>query len=337
LSPRVFTNPLRTPDGARFPGISREELQAVAAFAPHLPPTPLHDAQALARALGLSQLLIKDETHRWGLNAFKITGVSYALEQWCGRLGVQTGDVTIVCASAGNHGRAVARAARDRRVPCRVYLPADALQARVAAIRSEGAEIVQISGSYEEAVERAARDAVESGSLLVSDTTPPGSDEIPSLILRGYTRIFSEAASAWTAPPDVMVVQGGVGGLVGAAAAWVRTEEPGMTLIASEPEGSACLMASARAGRLTELPQTAPTSMVCLRCAAPNAAAWPLIAAGVDGFVSVTDDEAAAAVRSLGEAGIESGASGACGLAALTAIAPDFAGRRAMIVVTEGP
>jgi diaminopropionate ammonia-lyase len=76
--------------------------------------------------------------------------------------------------------------------------------------------------------------------------------------------------------------------------------------------------------------------MVCLRCAAPNAAAWPFIADGVDGFVAVTDDEAASAVAMLAEAGIESGASGACGLAALAAIAPDYAGRRAMIVVTEG-
>ena len=337
MSPRVFANPLRTPDGARLPDIPRQELDAVAAFAPHLPATPLHDARALARALGLAQLLIKDETHRGGLNAFKITGVSYAHDRWRGGLGIQGGGVTIVCASAGNHGRAVARAARDRGVPCRVYLPADALPARVAAIRNEGAESVQISGSYEEAVERAACDAAESGALLVSDTTPPGSDEMPSLILRGYTRIFSEAAAVWNRPPDLMVVQGGVGGLVGAAAAWVRTQEPGMTLIASEPTGSACLMASARAGRLTVLPQTAPTSMVCLRCAAPNAAAWPFIAAGVDGFVAVTDDEAAAAVSWLAEAGIESGASGACGLAALSAIAPDFAGRRAMIIVTEGP
>src|SRR5688500_16758515 len=143
LSSRVFANPLRTPNGARFPGISREELEAVAAFAPHLPPTPLHDARALARALGLSQLLIKDETHRRGLNAFKITGVSYALDQRRGGVGLSRGDMTIVCASAGNHGRAVARAARDRGRPCRVYLPADALAARVEAIRGEGAHIVQ--------------------------------------------------------------------------------------------------------------------------------------------------------------------------------------------------
>lgn len=303
------------------------------AFAPHLPATPLHDVGALAGRLGLARLLIKDETHRWGLNAFKITGAGYALEHALSS--GQRPPTEIICASAGNHGRAVARAARDRALPCRVYLPADALPARVAAIGAEGAEVVQLPGSYEDAVAAAARHARESGAMLVSDTTA-GADEIPALIVRGYTRIFSEAAAAWTTPPDLIVVQGGVGGLVGAAAGWIRTRLPGATLIAAEPEGSACLMESARAGRAITLPSTTPTSMVCLRCATPNAAAWPLIAAGVDGFVTVSDDEAAAAVEMLAADGIESGASGACGLAALAAIAPEFPGRTAMVIVTEG-
>ena len=303
-------------------------------FAPHFAATPLHDAEALARRLGLARLLIKDETHRWGLNAFKITGASYAIAHAIDAM--PRGPVSITCASAGNHGRAVARAARDRGLPCRVYLPADALPARVEAIRGEGAEVVQLAGSYEDAVALAAQGARQSGALLVSDTTERD-DHIPAMIVRGYTRIFSEAAAAWSAPPDLIVVQGGVGGLVGAAAGWIRSRLPGATLIAAEPEGSACLLASARAGKAVTLPSTSPTSMVCLRCAAPNAAAWPFIAAGVDGFVTVTDQEAAAAVETLAAAGIESGASGACGLAALSAIATEFPGRSAMIVVTEGP
>lgn len=304
------------------------------AFARDLPATPLHEAAELARALGLARLFIKDETNRWGLNAFKITGAGYALARAIdGGPGAPT---AIVCASAGNHGRAVARAARDRGLPCRVYLPADALPRRVAAIRAEGAEVVQLAGSYEDAVGAAARHARESGALLVSDTTE-GRDEIPALIVRGYTRIFSEAAASWPAPPDLIVVQGGVGGLVGAAAGWIRTRLTGATLIAAEPMGAACLTESARAGRAITLPSTSPTAMVCLRCATPNAAAWPLIAAGVDGFVTVSDDEAAAAVGMLASAGIHSGASGACGLAALAAIAPQFPGRSAMVIVTEGP
>ena len=287
---------------------------------------------ALAAELGLARLLIKDETARWGLNAFKITGAGYAMAAWHGpRPGA------VVTASAGNHGRAVARAARDRGLPCRVFLPADALPARVQAIRDEGADVVQIDGTYEEAVARAGEDAAVTGALLVSDTTPPGDPEIPALIVRGYTRIFSEAASAWDTPPDLVVIQGGVGGLVGAAAGWMRTRLPEATLIAVEPEGAACLRESARAGHPITLAETTPTSMVCLRCATPNSAAWPFIAAGVDGFVAVSDAEADAAVRALGRVGIAAGASGACGLAGLTAIASEFPERAALIVVTEGP
>ena len=241
----------------------------------------------------------------------------------------------MVTASAGNHGRAVARVARERGLPCRVFLPADALSARVAAIRAEGADVMQIAGSYEDAVAQAAAYASEAGALLVSDTSPPGDPQIPSLIMRGYTRIFSEAAAAWSTPPDLVVIQGGVGGLVGAAAAWIRTRLPDATLIAAEPEGSACLLASARAGRPVALAETAPTSMVCLRCAAPSAAAWPFIASGVDAFVTVTDDEARDALDALARQGIPAGASGACGLAGLTAVAPAFPNATALIVVTE--
>jgi diaminopropionate ammonia-lyase len=282
--------------------------------------------------MGLSRLLIKDETSRWGLNAFKITGASYAMAAGP----VLSSSTRIVAASAGNHGRAVARAARDRGLPCQVFLPADALPARVRAIRGEGADVVQVDGTYEDALARAEAEASRTGAMLVSDTAPPGDPAVPALILRGYTRIFSEAAAQWPEPPDVIVVQGGVGGLVGAAAGWTRTRRPEAMLLAAEPEGAACLRESARAGRPITLPSTAPTSMVCLRCATPSAVAWPFIASGVDGFVTVSDDEAGVAVRTLEGIGIAAGASGACGLAALTAVASEFRSRAAMIIVTEG-
>ncbi len=329
-------------------GFAAHEITDVLAFARERPATPLVDAGTLASSLGLSRLLIKDESARWGLNAFKITGASYALDRWRGDDGVERldGSRRLICASAGNHGRAVARAARERGLPCQVFLPADALPSRVEAIRSEGADVVQIDGTYEDALTRAGEAAREPHTLLVSDTSDQvdaredagrhQAPRIPDLIVRGYSRVFAEAADAWDAPPDVIVAQGGVGGLVAAAAGWMRTMLPGAMLVAAEPEGAACLMESARAGRLTALPSTRATSMVTLRCAEPSASAWPFVAAGVDAFVAVTDDEAAGAVRALGSIGIDSGASGACGLAALTAVAQDVRGRSAMIVVTEG-
>lgn len=332
-------NPLRR----EAPGLTERELDDVAAYAPARGTTPLREAPALAASLGLSRLMVKDETARWGLNAFKIAGAGYALDRWRGASGGASPPLTLVTASAGNHGRAVARVARERGLACRVFVPANAHAGRIRAMRADGADVVQLDGSYEDALDRAAAESRAPGTLLVSDTAsaaaapaPADRESIPALIVRGYTRIFAEAAAAWPAPPDVVVVQGGVGGLVAAAAGWMRTVLPGAYLIAAEPEGADCLRASARAGRAIRLPSTRATSMIYLRCAEPSAAAWPLIAPGVDAFVAVTDREAEDAVRALAAEGIETGVSGACGLAALTAVAGDFKGRSAMIVVTEG-
>lgn len=339
---RLFRNPLRR---ARA-GFTPREIADVAAFARERPPTPLVDAAGLAATLGLARLFIKDETARWDLNAFKITGASYALDRWRDANGERLDNACrLICASAGNHGRAIARAARERGLSCQVFLPSDALPARVEAIRGEGAHVVRVDGTYEDALARAAEAARAPGTFLVSDTSADDAADavkdaapgIPDLIVRGYSRVFAEAAAAWDAPPDVLVVQGGVGGLVAAAAGWMRTMLPDAMLIAAEPEGAACLMESARAGRLTSLGSTRATSMVCLRCAEPSAAAWPFVASGVDAFVAVTDAEAAGAVRALASEGIAAGASGACGLAALTAVAPELRSQSALIVVTEGP
>lgn len=336
LSPRLLTNPLRRDT----PGFAPAELDDVAAFAPERGATPLREAPGLAASLGLSRLIVKDETARWGLNAFKIAGASYALDRWRGPDGAARPPLTLVTASAGNHGRAVARAARERGLACRVFVPGDAHADRIAAMRADGADVVQLAGSYEAALDRAERESRAPDMLLVSDTasaaTEGGPASIPALIVRGYTRVFAEAAAVWGEPPGVVVVQGGVGGLVAAAAGWLRAALPGAYLIAAEPEGADCLRASARAGRAIRLPSTRATSMVYLRCAEPSAAAWPYVAQGVDGFVAVDDQEAEAAVRALAAEGIATGVSGACGLAALTAVAGDCQGRSAMIVVTEG-
>lgn len=330
-SERLTPNPLRGTPLAADAG----QLEAVAAFAPDRPATPLVDAPSLAAGLGLAQLLIKDESSRWGLNAFKITGVSYALS----RLSTGTAFSRLVCASAGNHGRAVARAARDRGVRCRVHLPIDALPARVDAIRQEGADIAYAE-TYEQALAAAEADARAHGSLLLSDTsaTPDGDSEarLPSFIMHGYMRVFIEAATQWPAQPDAIIVQGGVGGLVGAASAWLATAALDATLIVAEPEGSACLRASALAGAPVVLPSTAPTSMVCLRCARPSMAAWPWVSTGVDGFVTVSDRETDAALSALAAEGIRSAPSGACGLAAAMALAPELRDRTVLVIVTEG-
>ncbi len=357
---QYWLNPAVRRDGL-FTGLfTDDEYRAVEAYYAsqrHLAPTPLRRASTLAARLDLARVDIKDESHRFGLSAFKITGARYAAH----RLGhgVARG---LVCATAGNHGRAVARVAAEQRVPCTIFVPAartidDAERAtrqrRIRDMQEDGATVVEVDGSYEDAVRRAAAHGESTGAAVVSDVSWPGYEAIPRSIMAGYTHILEEAAAQWEHAPDVVFVQGGVGGLVCAAASWLarrfRAERP--RLVACEPDGAACLLESARAGAPAALAGELRTIMAGLRCAAPSPLAWPAIADGVDAFVSVPDGLALEAMRRLLDEAppITAGPSGACGVAALIAVAgaPELAairtacgwGRstRVLAIVTEGP
>jgi threonine dehydratase len=162
---------------------------------PELKPTPLHHMPALARALGVGQVLVKDETGRFGLNAFKLLGARFAIETLRAEGSLQPGQ-TVVCASEGNHGRAVARAAREAGCAARVYMAADAAPSRVDAIAGEGATVIRVSGSYDDAVRMLGADAAANGWTIVSDTSWEGYERIPRLIMLGYTRMMDEMIQA---------------------------------------------------------------------------------------------------------------------------------------------
>ncbi|HWQ33405.1 MAG TPA: diaminopropionate ammonia-lyase [Blastocatellia bacterium] len=334
-----------------------EEYAEVAAFYDHqqqIRPTPLRHLPELAAQLGIGELMLKDETARAGLPAFKITGVAFTLEQ-LRRAGRLTSDAVLVAATAGNHGRALARAAHDRGLKARIYVPVDAAPARIAAIKDEGAEVVTSSGNYDFAVRQAAEDAAANGWIVVSDTSWPGYEQIPSWIKAGYTRVVAEAAAQWDRPPDIVLVQGGVGGLVCAALSWFcfhdGDERP--FFIACEPAGSACLLAAAMAGHPVTLPDPPATMMECLRCGEGSSIALPVITAAADAFIAIDDEWCAAAMRMLAhpagsDPAIAAGASGACGLASLLALLRDEtlaplreaarinAQSRVLVIATEG-
>jgi diaminopropionate ammonia-lyase len=357
---------------AQFAGLfDSGDYQTVAAFYaahPDLKATPLQSLPGLASDVGVGALLVKDESHRFGVEAFKIAGAQYAID----RLGPDAIARGLVCATAGNHGRAVARVAMERHTRCTVFLPAgnpDAhpieratRAARIDAMRADGADIVESDGTYEEAVGRAAEFARTSGATIVSDTSWPGYDAIPRSIMAGYTHLMQEARQQWDAPPDVVFIQGGVGGLVCASASWFAFQyrERRPLLIACEPDPSACLLESARAGRLVRLLDTtasspeARTMMAGLRCQTPSPAAWPTIQSGIDAFVSIPDHFAVEAMERLarpssGGPVIAAGPSGACGVGSLIAVMREGIlgqlGRsfgisrstRVMAIVTEGP
>jgi diaminopropionate ammonia-lyase len=320
---------------------------------PDLTPTPLVHLPHLAQSIGLADILVKDESVRFGMNAFKIVGVAYAVHRLLLAPSGQTPDApgvhnvrTLVCATEGNHGRAVARVARDAGLRAIVYMRRSAAEARVDAIRDEGAVIVLVDGTYDDAVRRMAADAARARDMtIVSDTAWPGYEEIPRAIMAGYTWIMTEAARQWAPhPPDVVVVQAGVGGLAGAVAAWLRTRTGTRPhFICAEPTGAACVRASIEAGRPVSL-VPGDTIMAGLRCGEVSSLALPVLAATVDACVGVDDEAAVAAIDQLrkpidGDPAIDAGASGACGLAALqgwlssASVAP---GSCAFVINTEG-
>ncbi len=319
------------------------DLDAFYGRHPELQPTPLRSLPRFAQALGVGELHIKDESSRFGLNAFKSLGVRYTVDR-LQREARLPRTATLVCASAGNHGRAVARVAHDLRLSARVYMSSASSDAPRRAIASEGAEVAIVNGSYEDAVHVMAADATAHGWTIISDTSWTGYDEIPSLIMLGYTRIITEVRTQLGKAPDAVFVQGGVGGLVCGVAAGLVHEwgEARPRLIACEPSNAACLLASARAGSVTTIDGPLNTIMSGLRCAAPSPVAWGIIAQLADAFVAIDDAQTIAAMRMLArpiatDPAIESGPSGACGFASLVRVMRDVTLRPVRTSVGLGP
>jgi diaminopropionate ammonia-lyase len=310
---------------------AEEYARQRAFFTTHEAATPLRSCPGLAAALGIGALAVKDETSRFGLPAFKSLGVEFAIHELAARGDLPAG-TTLVCASAGNHGRAVARAARSAGLGAVIFLDAGVAAARVAAIEGEGARVVRVAGSYDDAVRDAAAYAAEIGGLVVSDTSWEAYTQIPRDIMLGYTRLMDEAAAAWTAggPPDLLLVQAGVGGLLAAVASWSAwtygADRP--RLVAVEPSRAACVQASARAGRPTVVEGPLTTTMAGLRCGEVSPLAFDAVAPLADAYVAIDDEWTFAAMRRLahpaaGDPTLAVGPSGAAGVGAVIALRED--------------
>jgi diaminopropionate ammonia-lyase len=272
-------------------------------------PTPVH---RLDTGLALGGVHVKDESSRLGLPAFKILGASWAAERL---VRDEPAVHTLVAASAGNHGRAVARVASLRGLSCRVFLPARSLPVRREAIAGEGAEVVVVDGSYEDAVAAAELAATDDGVALLADV---GGGATAEWVIDGYATLFTEAAAQ--ADYDVIVVPVGVGSLAAAAAR--HGAHVGALVVGVEPVTAACLGASLAHGAPTTVP-TPGTTMAGLDCADVSPAAWPTLRAGITGTVAVTDDQASLAMGELAETGLAIGESGAATLGALRALVTD--------------
>ena len=291
-----------------------------------LSPTPTRRLPGLALELGLAGLAAKDESGRFGLNAFKLLGARFAIETLLKEKGLRRGN-TLVCASEGNHGRAVARAARDAGCSARVYMAHDVAPARANAIAGEGAEVIRVDGSYDDAVRILQADAIANGWTIVSDTAWPGYERIPFLIMLGYTRMMDEISKQGSGIGDqgldAVFVQGGVGGLLCAVASWCAFHRPGCKVISVEPTQAACLEASARAGHPVAVDGPLQTTLAGLRNREVSPLAFESLLPNVDAFMAIDDEWAFEAMRALNANGIKAGASGSAALGGLLALCRD--------------
>ena len=197
------------------------EVQAFHAGLPGYAPTPLAEVPALAAGLGVGRVFVKDESARLGLPAFKVLGASWAVHQVLSRRPAG-GEVVLVTATDGNHGRALARMARVFGQRAHVFVPGGVHPTAVAAIAAEGAKVTEIAGTYDEAVRLAAEAARGPSAELVQDAGWPGYEQVPGWIVDGYSTLFAEIdaqlAAAGAAGPALVVIPAGVGSLAQAAA-----------------------------------------------------------------------------------------------------------------------
>jgi diaminopropionate ammonia-lyase len=336
MAMRARVNPFFEPEVTAL--IPDPEVRRFHRSLPRYAATPLHECAALAHGLGLAELRIKDESQRFGLGAFKALGASWALHRIRAR---QTGPMTVSAATEGNHGRAVAWAARLLGLPAVIFIPAHSAPARVAGLRQEGAQVELVEGSYDAAVRRCAELSATRGWQVVSDTGYPGYLEIPGWIAEGYATLFEEAeeqrAAAGLAPPDVVLIQAGVGGLLHSAVTHFRRAGDQPILVAVEPVAADALFASINSPDGAPRPASGgqDSIMAGLNCGAVSLTAWPVVRRGVELFLTVEDRWAEAALRLLarpreGDPPIVAGETGAAGLAGLLALlqAPELAAAR---------
>lgn len=314
--------------------------------------------KGLAGELGIGKVFLKDESKRFGLNAFKALGASFAVARIAaGKLpgaidakelpalgelrdklmSAGIGPLTFVTATDGNHGRAVAWSARMLGSKAVVFMPKGAAGSRVEAIRNEGAEVIVTDSNYDEAVRTASAYASEAGGVIVQDTAWEGYTEVPDMIMQGYLTMLSEIMEQLSEMgedmPSHVILQAGVGSFAGSMLAGLDSQHlrrmPKAVIV--EPVNAACyfLSASSRAAGMARVDGELSTIMAGLACGEPNPRAWAAIMRLAAAFTAVDDAVAEEGMRMLAypagdDPAIVSGESGAVGAGLLSHIMADY-------------
>ena len=335
--------------------MSLEEAEKARAFHKSFPQydrTPLTALEHMAEFLGLGRLYVKDESYRFGLNAFKVLGGSYAIARFIAKetgrdvselpysvltseeLKKEFGQATFFTATDGNHGRGVAWAANRLGQRAVVHMPKGTTRARLENIAREGAQVDIQELNYDDCVRLAAREAAETPrGVIVQDTAWEGYEEIPSWIMEGYGTMAMEAGEqlkeAGDERPTHVFVQAGVGSLAGAVVGYfanLYADNPPIFVVV-EAQAADCLYQGAKAGdgAIRTVGGDMETIMAGLACGEPNTISWDILKNHVKVFISLPDWAAAQGMRMLaapikGGAPITSGESGAAPFGALAAI-----------------
>ena len=304
--------------------------------------TPLLSVPTLAAHCGVVQIHLKDERNRMGLGSFKALGAAHAIARTAWDV-VEGGDWskalagrTFVTASAGNHGLSVAAGAALFGAQAVIYLAETVPESFAARLRAKGAEVVREGNDYEASMNAAETAAARNDWTLLSDSSWPGYTELPYLVMEGYLQLAAEAAQQIPAPTHILL-QAGVGGLAAAVAAHARKvwgDAP--QIIVVEPEAAPALMESIRAGKVVDT-QGPVSAMGRLDCKTPSMIALQGLARDADLLVTLSEEEAAAAVVTLQTEGLATTLSGGAGIGALTAGLNLPAEARVFAILSEGP
>lgn len=308
----------------RFGPENAKKVRAFHASFPEYAVTPLAQLDGLAKELHVANIWVKDESYRFGLNAFKVLGGSYTIGNYLAhRLGMdiselsyekliskevhdKIGDITFVTATDGNHGRGVAWTANRLHQKSVVYMPKGSALERLNNIRALGADASITDLNYDDAVRLANEGAEKNGWVMVQDTAWPGYEDIPGWIMEGYTTMAAEAVEQLKgAKPTHIFLQAGVGAMSGGITGFFADlygdeERPIITIV--EPNKADCIYRTAEAddGQLHFVKGDMNTIMAGLACGEPCTIGWKVLHDHADNFVSMPDYVAAEGMRVLG-------------------------------------
>lgn len=310
---------------------------------PGYAPTPLVSLSSLAKQLEVDRIDFKDESPRFGLGSFKALGGAYAvsvilIKHLSEKLGrpvsledltnndhhIHTQEITVTCATDGNHGRSVAWGAQQFGCECIIFIHRDVSTGRKEAIEKYGATVIRVDGNYDDSVRIADEEAAKNNRIVVSDTSYPGYTDIPADVMRGYTVLADESLDQMNELPTHVFLQGGVGGFAAAITRRIRDRcslaQP--RIIVVEPDQAACIYESIKIGEPVPVHGDLATVMAGLACGEVSLIAFDVLKNEIDGVLVIPDQTAISTMQFLakglsGDLPMVSGESGVTGLSGL--------------------